>query len=198
MAKIYGKVSNLNGEKLKNAEILFIDFADNLLNSAYSDNDGYYYLQMERNIHGMIYASYKYPDESLGFWFQNINTTKAHNIDINIGDVEFLKFKEEIDRENTSNIKYNFSIISKNSLKSKGVNLSPDLKKENLSIKLDGNKFEDFKIKENKNAEKEIYEDHKLDSFKLILNINKRNYRGSILSIKYSNDSESGFIKRYI
>ena len=67
MAKIYGQVSNVKGEKLKNAEILFIDFADNLLNSAYSDSDGYYYLQMDRNIYGMIYASYNYPDESLGF-----------------------------------------------------------------------------------------------------------------------------------
>ena len=198
MAKIYGRVSNLNGENLKNAEILFIDFADNVLNSSYSDGDGYYYLQMERNIFGMIYASYKYPDESLGYWFQNVNTSKPHNIDIVIGNAEFLRFKEKIDRKETSHIKYSFSLISKDSLKSKGVNLSPDLKREDLIIKINGDLFEDFEIVKNKNNENKEYGEYKLDSYTLTLNIDKRNYRGSILSIKYNNKKEAGFIERYI
>ncbi|NLC66809.1 MAG: hypothetical protein GX752_07765 [Clostridium sp.] len=198
MAKIYGQVSNVKGEKLKNAEILFIDFADNLLNSAYSDSDGYYYLQMDRNIYGMIYASYNYPDESLGFWYQNINTSKPHNIDITIGNVEFLNFKEKIDREDFSTIKYSFSIISKDSLKSEGIKLSPEFKKEYLSIEIDDLEFRDFKILENRKIESQNYDDYEIDNYTLILDIDKRSYRDSVLSIKYNNNEEIGLIKRYI
>ena len=198
MAKIYGQVSNVKGEKLKNAYILFIDFADNLLNSAYSDSDGYYYLQMDRNIYGMIYASYNYPDESLGFWYQNINTSKPHNIDITIGNVEFLNFKEKIDREDFSTIKYSFSIISKDSLKSEGIKLSPEFKKEYLSIEIDDLEFRDFKILENRKIESQNYDDYEIDNYTLILDIDKRSYRDSVLSIKYNNNEEIGLIKRYI
>lgn len=198
MAKIYGQVSNVKGEKLKNAEILFIDFADNLLNSAYSDSDGYYYLQMDRNIYGMIYASYNYPDESLGFWYQNINTSKPHNIDITIGNMEFLNFKEKIDREDFSTIKYSFSIISKDSLKSEGIKLSPEFKKEYLSIEIDDLEFRDFKILENRKIESQNYDDYEIDNYTLILDIDKRSYRDSVLSIKYNNNEEIGLIKRYI
>lgn len=198
MAKIYGQVSNVKGEKLKNAEILFIDFADNLLNSAYSDKDGYYYLQMERNIYGMIYASYNYPDESLGFWYQNINTSEAHNIDITIGSVEFLNFKEKLDREDFSTIKYSFSIISKDSLKSEGIKLSPELKKEYLLIEIDDVKFDDYKVIKDKESRKQNFNDYEIDNYTLVLNIDKKKLRGSILSIKYNNNEEVGFIKRYI
>jgi len=60
MKKIHGKVTDYKGKPLQGAEVLFLDRAQNIIATGYSDNDGYYFLQTEEKTNGSILCTHNY------------------------------------------------------------------------------------------------------------------------------------------
>jgi hypothetical protein len=168
MKKIHGKVTDYKGKPLQGAEVLFLDRAQNIIATGYSDNDGYYFLQTEEMTNGSILCTHNYGVTSLGFSFYNVTSDKARDLDIRLGDIEFLDFKKFLDREKQV-IRISFRPVSLKALNDKTECISPDRFTTEIEMLLDGKKQKCQELE----VEKEIKDDKCTDRYNLILELPK-------------------------
>lgn len=145
MAKIHGKIMDFEGKLLENAEVTFLDRAFNIIATGYSDVDGYYYLQTEEKTNGMVYATALYGKSYLGFWCHNVNSDRYREMDIVVGQIEFLEFKKILDRER-ANADITFKTLSLGALLGEGGSFSPEPEGLELKVMIDGSLREGYSI----------------------------------------------------
>ncbi len=191
MAKINGKVMNLQGELLENAEVLFVDRSFEVITSGYSNDQGEYYLQVNERTNGMVMATHSYGEKYLGFTFANLNSSVAHHVDITLGNVEFIHFTRVISKD-TQVFIYQFQLASLEAMKNNNRNISPVYDPKNLIVSLDGQEISDPKF----SIEQVLVGDKKqwIDQYTLFFNGSKKN-RGQVLRIDYIEKSQFGTIK---
>jgi hypothetical protein len=195
MAKIYGKVKDIQGTPLANAEILFIDRGFTLISSGYSDDDGTYYVQVNESINGMLNATCSYGEKYLGAWFVNLNSNVAHKIDLVLGTVEFVFFRREITKD-SKDFNYSFRLLSLNNLKERRDNLSPEFDSKNFTMTIDGKSVNLFEL----NKRETIYLEDKgqyIDEYFLKIQ-NTGNERGKLMELQYTDGQLSGLINTNI
>ncbi|ETA81630.1 carboxypeptidase-like regulatory domain-containing protein [Youngiibacter fragilis] len=168
MKKIHGKVTDYKGKPLQGAEVLFLDRAQNIIATGYSDNDGYYFLQTEEKTNGSILCTHNYGVTSLGFSFYNITSDKARDLDIRLGEIEFLDFKKFLDREKQV-IRISFRPVSLKAINDKIECISPDRFTTEIELLLNGKKQKCQELE----VEKEIKDDKCTDRYNLILELPK-------------------------
>lgn len=168
MKKIHGKVTDHKGKPLQGAEVLFLDRAQNIIATGYSDNDGYYFLQTEEKTNGSILCTQNYGITSLGFSFYNVTSDKARDLDIMLGEIEFLDFKKFLDREKQV-IRISFRPVSLKALNDKTECISPDRFTTEIEMLLNGKKQKCQELE----VEKEIKDDKCTDRYNLILELPK-------------------------
>jgi hypothetical protein len=168
MKKIHGKVTDNHGKPLQGAEVLFLDRAQNIIATGYSDNDGYYFLQTDEKTNGSILCTHNYGVTSLGFSFYNVTTDKARDLDIRVGEIEFLDFKKFLDRDKQV-LRISFRPVSLKALKDKIECISPDRFTTEIEMLLDGKKQKCQEME----VEKEIKDDKCTDRYNLILELPK-------------------------
>jgi len=195
MAKIYGKVKDIQGTPLANAEILFIDRGFTLISSGYSDDDGTYYVQVNESINGMLNATCSYGEKYLGAWFVNLNSNVAHKIDLILGTVEFVFFRREITKD-SKDFNYSFRLLSLNNLKERRDNLSPEFDSKNFTMTIDGKSVNLFEL----NKRETIYLEDKgqyIDEYFLKIQ-NTGDERGKLMELQYTDGQLSGLINTNI
>jgi hypothetical protein len=145
MAKIHGKIMDFEGKLLENAEVTFLDRTFNIVATGYSDEDGYYYLQTEEKTNGMVYATAQYGKSYLGFWCHNVNSDRYREMDIVVGQIEFLEFTKLLDRER-ANAGITFKTLSLKALLGEGKRFSPGPDGLDLRVMIDGVLQEGYRI----------------------------------------------------
>lgn len=145
MAKIHGKIMDFEGKLLENAEVTFLDRTFNIVATGYSDVDGYYYLQTEEKTNGMVYATAQYGKSYLGFWCHNVNSDRYREMDIVVGQIEFLEFTKILDRERT-HADITFKPLSLKALLGQGKSFSPGPEGLDLKVRIDGALQEGYRI----------------------------------------------------
>jgi len=94
-AKIHGTIKNYSGKPLENAEILYVDRTYSVLGSGYSNADGEYYVQVDGKFRGMLNSTFAYGEKYLAYWFMDLYSDQSHKVEIILGNVEFIFFKQE-------------------------------------------------------------------------------------------------------
>lgn len=191
MAKINGIVMNNQGERLENAEVLFVDRSFEVLTSGYSNDLGEYYLQVNERANGMVMATYSYGEKYLGFTFANLNSSLAHRVDITLGNVEFIHFTRVMNRE-SEQFTYTFQLASLEAMQKNKRHISPEYHEGYLQAILGNNEVLDVELEKEEVlvGERNQWIDQYTLSFK-----GSKEYRGKVLKIIYKNKDTYGVIK---
>lgn len=195
MAKIYGKVTDVQGTPLANAEILFIDRGFALISSGYSDEEGAYYVQVNESINGMLNATCSYGEKYLGTWIMNLSTNVAHKIDLILGTIEFVFFRREMVKD-SKDFHYSFRLVALNHLKEKNDNLSPEFDSKNYTVTIDGMRVNGFELCKRETMYLED-KNQKVDEYILIIE-NTGKERGKLLELQYDDGEQRGMIQANI
>ncbi len=194
MAKINGKVMNMQGELLENAEVLFVDRSFEVITSGYSNDQGEYYLQVNERTNGMVMGTYSYGEKYLGFTFANINSSVAHHVDITLGNVEFIHFTRVINKDSTL-FTYQFQLASLEAMKINKHHISPAFDPGYLKVTLENEELTSVDIRREQVLVGE--RNQWIDQYTLSFKGSKKN-RGQVLRVVYNENGAYGIIKTFL
>jgi hypothetical protein len=193
MGKFYGKVTDRKGQPLEGVEILFIDLAQEVLASAYSSQEGDFYIQWDQPAQGMLSATAGKGDQPLGAWFMNLAASRSCQVDLTLGNVEFLKF-QRVRREASGEEILRFQLVQLEKVLGQERELSPALRKENLRILRGGVLVEDFTME--RILRKLPFMGSQVEEITLRLPLGNRG-EDSLLELVYSTPNAFGMLKSF-
>lgn len=193
MGKFYGKVTDRKGQPLEGVEILFIDLGQEVLASAYSSPEGDFYIQWDQPAQGMLSATAGKGEQPLGAWFMNLSSHRSSQVNLTLGNVEFLKF-QRIRREATGEEVLRFQLVQLEKVLGGAPELSPPLMKENLRILRGGTAVEGFTME--RVLRKLPFMGSQVEEITLRFPLGNRG-EDSLLELVYSTPSAFGMLKSF-
>lgn len=191
MAKIHGTVRDYIGKPLENAEILYLDRTYSVLGSGYSNADGEYYVQIDGKHRGMINSTSDYGEKFLGYWFMDLYSDTPHKMDIILGNVEFVFFKQE-NVNDSMNFSYSFRLLSLEQLLTKDEQLSPKSDLGSFRIMIGGNERKEVTLKRRGQVFLEVTKQN-MDEYVITFR-NTGVETGKVMEICYENGENRGMI----
>lgn len=187
MVKLFGKVTDYHGNPLSNVDVLIKDKNFQDIYKAITDEDGYYEIEVKKDIYYAIAIVRDYSVKYLEYWAWNVPMIKDQEINAKINGLEIyainvfvvqgayealMIYFRSMSLQRHKNINLRDSINS-NSI----INISPDLSKEDIKVEIENrevNLLEINRVKEYIGQNKYMYS--YLIQVELPKNIDRKTY----------------------
>lgn len=144
MNSIYGIVQNEQKEPVANAMVALLDTNFQIAFSTETDKNGKFFLQADSQFYPHFIVEKEYGKTYLEYWANNINLKNNLEINPKIGGLELYKlgFFSSMDMENFKSIMIYFRPISLRHFKANEKVIAPQIKKESVTISINGEFYE--------------------------------------------------------
>lgn len=149
MNSIYGIVRNEQKEPVANAMVALLDTNLQVACSTETDRNGKFLLQANSKFYPHLLVEKEYGKNYLEYWVNNINLKNNLEINPKIGRLELYKlgFFSSMDMEEVKSLMIYFRPISLHHFKANEKVIAPQIKKESVTISINGEFCEIFLMK---------------------------------------------------